>query len=636
MRPDQLDAFASVGEPAISPDGRQVLVTVSRVNLADDRYDRSIHRWTEAAGLEPFTAGPGDGTPRWSPDGSRIAFLRAVDEVPQVAVIAADGGEATVVTEAPKGVRGVEWADAGRLVVHWAEWAEGWDVEADERARRPRRVTAIPYRFDNIGWTHDTRHRLTVVDPSGEADPHHLTEPMERFRTFTVDGDRVVFLADRSDRPIGDFQAAIHAVPLEGGEPTELAPLGAWAQLASTPEGLVVVGMPDLAAMPDNSIPYRLTPEGPVPLVADLDRSTVLVFGAPVVPVATEVGFLTLLEDAGRVGVARIVDGDVTEVIGGDRTVTGLDATADGRVVAFTASSATEPGELHLLVDGTERRLSDLNASVADDLELVPGERFTVDGPGGPIDAWAYLPPGDGPVPLLLNIHGGPASQYGEVFLDEFQVYASAGYGVVAANPRGSSGRGRDWVRGAVGDGWGRDDMTDLLAVVEAALERFPRLDGERMGIMGGSYGGFMTAWITARDDRWRSAVVERALLSFPSFWGTSDIGTFFTERYSGGSAMPDDLDDLWDKSPLATAHRIATPTLVLHSEADFRCPIEQAEQFFVALARAGTPTEFLRFPGESHELSRSGKPRHRVERFEAILDWHARWLGEAAVEVAD
>jgi dipeptidyl aminopeptidase/acylaminoacyl peptidase len=145
-----------------------------------------------------------------------------------------------------------------------------------------------------------------------------------------------------------------------------------------------------------------------------------------------------------------------------------------------------------------------------------------------------------------------------------------------------------------------------------------------------------MTAWITARDHRWRSSVVERALLSIPSFWGTSDIGPFFAERYSGGSVMPDDLDDLWAKSPLATARQIETPTLVLHSEADFRCPIEQAEQFFVALLGAGTPAEFLRFPGESHELSRSGKPRHRLERFEAILDWHGRWLGEGATEVAD
>lgn len=626
MRPDQLDAFVSLGQPAISPDGGQVLVTVSRMNLADDRYDRSIHLW-DGDGLRPFTAGPGDSSPAWSPDGSRIAFLRAVDEVPQVAVIDRAGGEARVVTEAPKGVRSLEWADDDRLVVHWVEWAEGWDVEPDERSRRPRRLTSAPFRFDNVGWTHDTRHRLTVVDVAGGTDPRHLTEPMERFRTFILHGDRAVFAADRTGRRIGDFQAGVHAVALDGGDVEDLAPLGAWSLLASTADGVVVVGMPDIADLPDNSLPYLLTGDGPRPLAPDLDRSTVVVFGAPVAPVATEVGLLTLLEDGGRVWLARIVDGTADVVVGGDRTVTGLSATADGRRIAFTASARTDPGELWLWEDGEERCLTTLNADVADDLDLVEGERFVVEGESGSIDAWVFLPPGDGPVPLLLNIHGGPASQYGDVFLDEFQVYVAAGYGVVAANPRGSSGRGRDWVKAAVGDGWGRDDMADLQAVVDAALDRYPRLDAERMGIMGGSYGGFMTAWMTARDHRWRSSVVERALLSIPSFWGTSDIGTFFSERYSGGSVMPDDLDDLWAKSPLATAHRIETPTLILHSEQDHRCPIEQAEQLFTALLVAGTEVEFLRFPGECHELSRSGKPRQRVERFEAILEWHGRHL---------
>ena len=156
------------------------------------------------------------------------------------------------------------------------------------------------------------------------------------------------------------------------------------------------------------------------------------------------------------------------------------------------------------------------------------------------------------------------------------------------------------------------------------------------MGVMGGSYGGFMTAWLTARDQRWKSSVVERALLSFPSFWGTSDIGTWFSPRYAGGANMPDGAAELWAASPLERAHEITAPTLILHSEADYRCPIEQAEQLFVALLAAGTPTEFLRFPDESHELSRSGAPKHRMERFEAILEWHGRWLGAGSAEVAD
>ncbi len=270
--------------------------------------------------------------------------------------------------------------------------------------------------------------------------------------------------------------------------------------------------------------------------------------------------------------------------------------------------------------------MTGFNATVAAELALVEPTRFQVDGDGGPIDAWVLLPPGDEPVPVLLNVHGGPASQYGEVFFDEFQVYVSAGYGVVACNPRGSSGRGRAWMRGVAGDGWGTNDLADIHAVVDAALDGFPRLDRHRMGVMGGSYGGFMTAWLTARDRRFRSAVVERALISWPSFWGTSDIGTSFTGLYTGAD-MPDGAAELWAKSPLEAAGEIATPTLILHSEDDHRCPIEQAEQLFAALLKAGTPAELLRFPGESHELSRSGSPRHRQERFDAILEWHDRWL---------
>jgi dipeptidyl aminopeptidase/acylaminoacyl peptidase len=176
------------------------------------------------------------------------------------------------------------------------------------------------------------------------------------------------------------------------------------------------------------------------------------------------------------------------------------------------------------------------------------------------------------------------------------------------------------------GDDWGVVDYADVTAVVDAALGRYDRLDAGRMGVMGGSYGGFMAAWIIGQEDRWKSAVVERALISWTSFAGTSDIGGVFPENYLEAS-YPEAWDTWWQRGPLALAHNVTTPTLVLHAENDFRCPIEQAEQYFMALLRNGTTTEFIRFPDEGHEMSRSGKPRHRKERFEAILDWHDRHL---------
>jgi dipeptidyl aminopeptidase/acylaminoacyl peptidase len=189
-----------------------------------------------------------------------------------------------------------------------------------------------------------------------------------------------------------------------------------------------------------------------------------------------------------------------------------------------------------------------------------------------------------------------------------------------------------DFVRAVRGAGWGTVDKADVTAVLDAALARVPRLDRERIGVMGGSYGGFLTAWLIAGQDRYRSAVVERALLGWPSFGGTSDIGATFGRMYLDAD-LPDGFDRLWEASPLSRAHQISTPTLIIHSENDFRCPIEQAEQLFMVLKKQGVDAEFLRFPGEGHELSRGGKPRHRLERFEAVLDWHQRYLGVLPTE---
>jgi dipeptidyl aminopeptidase/acylaminoacyl peptidase len=308
--------------------------------------------------------------------------------------------------------------------------------------------------------------------------------------------------------------------------------------------------------------------------------------------------------------------------------VTGFDAVGN-RLVAMI-STPTLPAELFDITDQGEVQLTFHSAQLS--FVPRPQSHWRVQGEGPDIDTFLVLPEGDGPFPVLLNIHGGPASQYGFGFFDEFQVYADAGYAVVACNPRGSSGRGLEFVRSVVGDGWGVVDWADIVTVLENTLDSYPQLDRTRMGIMGGSYGGFMTAWAIAHDDRFKSAVVERALLSFLSFEGTSDIGPIFTPNY----VQSDELDVKWAKSPLRYADQIVTPTLMLHSEEDYRCPIEQAEQLLTSLLKRGIEAEMVRFPGEGHELSRSGKPRHRVERFEAILDWHDRHLAASAAADTD
>jgi dipeptidyl aminopeptidase/acylaminoacyl peptidase len=237
------------------------------------------------------------------------------------------------------------------------------------------------------------------------------------------------------------------------------------------------------------------------------------------------------------------------------------------------------------------------------------------------VHGWLVSPPGDGPHPLLLLIHGGPFTQYSCALFDEAQVYAGAGYAVLMGNPRGSSGYGQAHGRSIMGN-VGEASAVDLLALLDAALAR-PDLDGTRVGVLGGSHGGFMTTWLAAHHgDRFKAAISERALNAVDSFTGSSDIGWFFADDLYGP-----DPDQQRAQSPLTYADQIAIPMLIIHSEQDWRCPVEQAQRLFVALRRREVPVELLLFPGEGHELSRSGLPSHRLARFEAILDWWARYL---------
>jgi dipeptidyl aminopeptidase/acylaminoacyl peptidase len=247
-------------------------------------------------------------------------------------------------------------------------------------------------------------------------------------------------------------------------------------------------------------------------------------------------------------------------------------------------------------------------------------ERTATASDGSPVHGWVTTPPGPGPHPVLLTIHGGPFSQYGWSLFDETQVYVSAGYAVVQCNPRGSSGYGAEHGR-AIRGGWGGLDADDVLTFLDAALQD-PALDAGRVGVMGGSYGGYLTALLIGRTGRFAGAVVERAFLDPVSFVGSSDIGWTFPDQYLGT-----DPERLALQSAMTHAPAITTPTLVVHSEEDWRCPVEQGARLYVELKRRGVPSELLLFPGEGHELSRSGRPRHRLARFEHILRWWARWL---------
>ena len=627
MTPDDLTHLNIPTDPRIPPDGSRVAFVVTKPDIESDRNDSRV--WlADDRGERALTNGPGDKAPRWSPDGSSLAFIRKADgSEAQVAVMPVDGGEVGVVTDFERGVEAVEWSPDGSslLVVAVTATKEWAGLDQEERKRLPRRITSVPYRFDARGSTHDRKRHLWVVDPSGQSEPRCLTPGAydEEFPAWSPDGLKLAFISDRDPGRGLVSGNDVFEVDVESGDVSRAAARGFWSSVSYRPDGaLHLLGNVE-ASYPVDAYLYRRESDGSLTdLTGHLDRSSVSLAAGPAAIAWDEDKAIIGWENAGTFGVIKVSpDGTIETAVEGQRIVTGFD-TRDGRLV-FTASGWDSPGELYSTNNGAEQRLSSLNSI---DLGLIEPEHFRATSGDGDIDVWVYLPDGDESAPLLLNIHGGPASQYGFGFFDEFQVYAGAGYGVVACNPRGSAGRGHDFARSVVGEGWGKVDLEDIRAAVDASLERFPRLDPRRMGLMGGSYGGFMTAWIIGQEERWRSAVVERALISWTSFAGTSDIGGVFPENYTEAK-YPDSWDTWWELGPLALAEHVTTPTLIVHSEDDFRCPIEQAEQYFMALLRNGTTTEMLRFPGEGHEMSRSGSPLHRKERFDAVLDWHRRFL---------
>ncbi len=654
MQPSDLQHLVVPSDPQLHPDGVSVAYVLTEIDLEQDRYDRTIRLW-DGVRNRRFTAGPSDTSPRWSPDGAWLAFLRRTEDDgahPQLYVLRSDGGEAEVRTDLPLGTTDLAWSpDSTQVVVVGREWIpELADLDDDERARVPKRITSLPYRSDTDGWTHQRRTSLWLVDVTGDSRPRCLT-PGEREQDAPVwrpDGAAIAFLADPADRRDTDPHNQPMELDLATGEHRPLAPPGMWAAVDYDADGVVhLTGLADPFDWPAPQAIWRVERgAGDEPaltcLTGSLDRDV-----NPGSPPASPVGprfidgaIYTVLEGRGVTSVVRLeppaADGataTVTEVVGGRRCVTGYAARPDGSAIAFTATDPATPGELYWSENGTERCLTDLTHSQRRKLDIRPTERFSFERDGADLDVWAVLPDGfdtaaTASVPVLLMIHGGPTAQYAEHFFDEFQIGAGAGYLVVATNPRGSSGRGTDWCRAVVG-AWPDEDSVDTLdleAVVDAALARYPQADPGRVGIMGGSYGGYATARLLARTDRYASAIVERGLLQWESFGGTSDIGPYFDRMFLGASLL-DDPGIHRRASPLVTADRITTPTLVLHSEHDWRCPIEQGEQFFVALKRGGTTTEMVRFPDEGHELTRSGSPKHRVERFGIVTEWHDRFL---------
>jgi dipeptidyl aminopeptidase/acylaminoacyl peptidase len=650
MRPEDVYALTSVGDPRISPDGTRVAYVVNGIDREENVYRSAIWIAPFDGSEEPTQLTSGtrcDSSPRWSPDGRWLAFVsnRDVDKDEargELYVLPASGGEPRRLTVGKEGVESIAWSPDSRRIAFARRVREEAYDEEDERKRAPRRFTRVYHKLDSVGWTGDRRKHVFVVDLEGgerqltDGDCEN-SEPV-----WSADGRRIVFTALRGERWDVELVAALYEleVDAEDSDPRRLTQPDESAGLASfSPDGALIayVHTPEDATFPHHSQIAVMRPDGSDRrvLTASLDRQC---SPFPVIrePVWDNDRITFEVEDGGNVhlySVAADGSSEPTPVVGGEQTTTSYDL-RDGNLV-YASSTHTRPAEL-FTGDGT--RMTSVSDEFVAGRELAEVERFTAaSADGTEVDAWLVRPPGfeEGKgYPTLLTIHGGPFTQYGTGFFDEVQVYAGAGYCVLFANPRGGSGYSEAWgraIRGSgddAGPGWGTVDYEDLMGVVDTALERFPFLDAERFGVLGGSYGGFMTSWIIGHTKRFKAALSERAVNHLVSAFGSSDVFWLFERQFGG--PMWENVDAWLRMSPATYAHEIETPVLIVHSENDLRCNVEQGEHLFTLLRLLGKEVEMLRFPSESHELSRSGSPVHRVQRFEAILEWFGRYLDPA------
>jgi dipeptidyl aminopeptidase/acylaminoacyl peptidase len=649
MRPEDVYELTGVAGPSLDPTGRTVAYAVWALDR--ERNDPVGSIWIAPVdGSEPSrrleTGGDEESSPRWSPDGRALAFVGKRGEaghdgkkrVAQLHVHELVSGETRQLTALPESVDEPTWSPDGSSIAFVARVRDPAYEEEDDARRRPRRTTRLSYKLDNVGWTVDRRQHVFVVPADGSGEPRQVTSGGfdHAGPAWSPDGGRLTFVSARTEDWDLEDVTDVYVQALDGGEPERIthgdgicdgpvwSPDGGRIAYRWSPEREgwprhTQIAVVDLATRERRVLTESLDRNcGPYPslgpLVWDGER---IVFA---------------LEDGGNTHLYEVpADGSSQPrlLVGGELAVAGYGVA--GATLVHAASTATSLRELYC----GDRRLTSVGDAFASGRELVAPERFTaVSADGSEVDAWLVRPPGldEGTkVPVLLSIHGGPFTQYSTGFFDEFQVLAGAGYAVLYANPRGSSGYGEAWGRaicgplGGLGPGWGTVDYEDLIAVVDEGLHRFGFLDADRLGVLGGSYGGYMTSWIVGHTNRFKAACSERAVNNLISAFGSSDVFSSFT-RHFGGPPW-EDPDAYLRHSPSTYAERIETPLLILHSDDDLRCAVEQAEHLFITLRMMRKPVELVRFPAEGHELSRSGSPAHRVLRFELILDWFDRHL---------
>lgn len=596
----------------------------------------------------PLTSGNKDGSPTWAPDGRFLAFTSKRSEKASEStlhVMPVDGpGETRTVATMPDGVDDVTWSPDGRWLAFTSRTQHERYTKPDASWQSPRKVEHFFSRLNGENWIFDRPKHIYVIAADGTGSPRTLTPgPFEHAGIgWTPDSSAIVTSAKRHDNWDRDLAEDIYLVPLDADEhPDHIRCLtahdGSYWMPSVSPDGTRVafIGHGDTNTLVHNFAVGTVAIDSDGTTDADivwaskaLDRTFTPTIGGRSPMWEDNDTVLALAEDRGDTHLIRVrLDASAAPEFVTTGPISVMDFNAARGVIATVRCAANATPELFV---GEQRRTT-VGAALSD--TLLGWEKFTTPTTDGTddIDCWIMRPADfdeSATYPVLLNVHGGPYTQYGEYFFDEAQMQA-AGFVVVLGNPRGSSGRHTEWGRAILGpkhpvhagSGWGGLDVDDVLAILDGTVDRFAFCDPDRVGMIGGSYGGFMATWLAGHHgERFQAFCSERAVNNLVSEEWNSDIGTAF--RTEHGPLYIDDVGVYEDSSPIGKIRDIDTPMLIIHSEEDWRCPIGQAEELWMGLKLLGKDVDFYRFPGENHELSRSGSPVHRVQRAEIILDW--------------
>jgi dipeptidyl aminopeptidase/acylaminoacyl peptidase len=661
--------LAWLEEVRLSPDGAQLAYVLVSVDRQANTYRRAIYV-VAAAGGQPrrFTQGKKqDRQPRWSPDGRRLAFVSTRDdERGQLYVIESDGGEARQVSSLPNGASDPAWSPDGRTLACLSPVSEeerrredageqppapadAWEARRakeqrqhdEERTIDPRVVSRLPYRSGTSYFDERRRHvyLIELADEGAPAPtPRRITDGDLHYGppAWMPDGGSLLTTATRdpeADSPFAYYD--LLRVPADGGAPTSLTAAGfSYFDPQPSPDGRLIAfrRLREDKLLAEGSRVAIIPAEGGE--ISDLTAHTDLnVESYRWHPDGTSLLFVAGWQGDAHVyqiglpGTPSYRAGET--LLGGRRIVSEFDVGPDGSVAAIVGDPAN-PCDLFLRrPDGDERRLTAINDRLLGQRTIVPIDELRYNAPdGAEVQGWTLYPPDFDPerrYPLVVHIHGGPHVMWGPGFRSmwhEWQAAAAAGYIVFFCNPRGSDGYGELW-RDAIRAAWGERDSPDILAGVERMLATGV-VDAERVAVTGGSYGGYMTAWLLSHSDRFCCGIAARGVYNLISHHSTSDAHELIENEFNG---FPWELaEELWDHSPLAHAHKISAPLLLLHSELDYRVPISEAEQLFAFLRRQKKVVELVRYPREGHELTRSGEPNHRADHMRRTLAWLDRY----------